>query len=116
MENRTPYRVQVSRWQYRPAGRPRKNGFTPIQKVGTGYDLWTPEQSYQEARLPSAGSFLFPGLFAVRAAALAEFAKPGVHQVQIRTNQDRIVYIFNRRADGQVSGYGYTKQEWKERN
>lgn len=70
-----------------------------------GYILWNPVQVYREARLPDAGSFLFPGLHAVRAAALNELAKPGIHQVQIRTNQDRKVWIFNKQAGGKITGY-----------
>lgn len=101
----TPYRVCVF-------ARGAIGRFKKI--VSYGYDLWNPVQYFQEARLPSAGSFLWPGLHAVRRAAMAAFEQPDVHQVQVRTNQDRIVYIWNKH-NGIISGYGYTKQEWRER-
>ena len=63
-----------------------------IIKRGFGFVSWNPEQQCgQEARLPTAGSFLWPGLFATRRAALIALAQPGIEQVSIRTNQDREV-------------------------
>jgi hypothetical protein len=63
-----------------------------IIKQGFGFDLWNPEQQCgQEARLPSAGSYLWPGLHATRRAALIALAQPGIEQVSIRTNQDKQV-------------------------
>jgi hypothetical protein len=75
MTTRTPYRLMVGL-----AGRQ------------AGFMGWTREQVYPEARLPSAGSFLYPGLHAVRRAALAYLADPTVGQVQVRTDQDRHVW------------------------
>ena len=116
MNTQTPYRIAVAAKRYFPVGRMNpRTGFTKMTLREFAYDLWTPTQSYQEARLPSAGSFLFPGIHAVRRAAMHALALPGVTQVQVRTNQDRIVYLWNRSTDGCISGYGYTKQEWRER-
>lgn len=72
---------------------------------GFAYFGWTPRQHYREARLPSAGSFLFPGMFAVRRAAMEYLALPDTRQVQIRTNQDRRVWLFNKQPDGRITGY-----------
>lgn len=72
---------------------------------GYAYHGWTSTQHYIEARLPNAGSFLFPGLYAVRRAAMEYLALPETHQVQIRTNQDRKLYLWNKHADGTISGY-----------
>ena len=99
----TPYRVNVSAQGWRITKRLKR--VTRIEPIGYGYQLWTEKQSYCEARLLSAGSFLFPGLHAVRAAALSELSKPHVHQVQVRTNQDKKVYLWNKHADGRVTGY-----------
>jgi hypothetical protein len=74
--------------------------------VNFGYDLWTQTQSYQEARLSSAGSFLFPGIHAVRKAAMDALALPQTTSVSIRTNQDRKVYRFVKQPCGCISGYG----------
>ena len=80
-----------------------------------GYQLWTPEQHFSEGRLPGAGSFLFPGIHAARRAALDTFLRPDTVQVQVRTNQDRTVYLWNKWRDGSITGYSYTRQEWAER-
>lgn len=70
------------------------------------YAGWTPVQHYREARLPSSGSFLYPGIHAVRRAAMEYLALPETQQVSIRTNQDRQVYRFFKHVDGRISGYG----------
>lgn len=115
-EYHIPYRVNVFANGWRASGKPNKrNGFTRIERTQYGYTLWTHEQAYQEARLSSAGSFLFPGIHAVRRAAMDALQRPNTYQVQVRTNQDRLVYLWNKHADGRISGYGYTKQEWLER-
>jgi hypothetical protein len=62
---------------------------TTVQR-SFGFDLWNPEQQCGvEARLPTAGSFLWPGLHAARRAALAALQMPGIEQVAIKTNQDK---------------------------
>ena len=78
--------------------------------VGYGYMGWTPHQAYREARLPGAGSFLYPGLHAAYQAAQAYLALPETHQVSIRTNQDRSVYRYFKDSAGHVTGYGDTDQ------
>jgi hypothetical protein len=104
MENcRTPYRIVVFSKKLVAGKRSKK--YTELVQRSYAFDAWREEQSYQEARLPGAGSFLYPGIFAVRTAALQFLAQPEVHQVSIRTNQDKKVYLFNKHADGSVSGY-----------
>jgi hypothetical protein len=102
-EQRKPYRLVVCGRGYR-AGRQYKR-YTEIVPTSYAFMGWTPEQSYQEARLPSAGSFLYPGIVAVRRAAMEYLARPEVHQVQVRTNQDAKVYIWNKHTDGRITGY-----------
>lgn len=113
----TPYSVNVFARKFQPVGKPRsRDGYTRIAPCEYGYMLWTPEQTeWDAARLPSAGSFTFVGLFRVYRAAMEALQQSGVYQVQVRTNQDRLLYVWNRHVDGRVSGYGYTKQEWLER-
>lgn len=103
MPTLTPYRVNVFAQGWRVTNRLKR--VTRIERVGYGYQLWTEKQSYSEARLPGAGSFLFPGLHAVRDAALAELSKPNVHQVQVLTDQSRKVWLFNKNTDGRITGY-----------
>jgi hypothetical protein len=106
-EFRTPYRMVVFASRFVPSKRQPKHGrFTAIERQDFAYMGWTETQAYQEARLPSAGSFLYPGLFAVRNAAMAALALPHTRQVSIRTNQDRHVYRYFKQADGTISGYG----------
>jgi hypothetical protein len=106
-EYRKPYRVQVFATGL-ARGKNRKR-YSELVTRDYGYGLWNPEQHYQEARLPGAGSFLFPGMFAARAAAMDVLSKAGTRQVCIRTNQDRPVYRFYKHADGTVTGYGYSE-------
>lgn len=100
---RKPYRITVFATKL-SAGR-RYKKYTQLVQRHYAFDGWHEEQSYQEARLPGAGSFLYPGIFAARAAALEFLALPGTTQVQVKTNQDKKVYLFNKHADGTVTGY-----------
>ncbi len=99
---RQPYRLMASGTSLRTTGRGKRKR---AQLVGWGIMGWTTEQPYNEARLPGAGSFLFPGLHAVRQAAMDYLNRPNIQQVAIRTNQDRSLYIFNKYADGSIHGY-----------
>ena len=67
--------------------------------------LWNPDNTFEPSRLKDSGTFQWNGLHAVRAAAIAAFERPEVHQVSIRTNQDRSLYVFNRQSDGSIRGY-----------
>ncbi len=98
----TPYRIVVFTQATVTTGKGKRQ---KTKTVGSAYMGWTPRQAYQEARLEGAGSFLYPGIRAVRYAAYEYLALNETHQVQIRTNQDRKVYIFNKHADGRISGY-----------
>lgn len=99
----TPYRVCVFAAGQRTIGKGKRQR---TQAIGYGYMGWTPVQHYREARLPSAGSFLYPGFIRARQAALAYLRLPETHQVCVRTNQDRAVYRWFKAQDGTVSGYG----------
>lgn len=101
-EWRKPYRILVIAHGILMTGKSRNRKPTPTTY---GYFGWTPIQSYREARLPSSGSFLYPGIVAVRKAAMEYLSQPEVTQVQIRTNQDRKVYLWNKHKDGRISGY-----------
>ena len=75
--------------------------------VAYGYQVWSPVQlqSFGEGRLPGAGTFFFAGFLQARQAARKAFDNPAIHQTQIRTNQDRTVFVWNRQTDGRVTGY-----------
>jgi len=106
-EWRRPYRIQVFASKFAPVrDRMRPHPHTVIELKHIGFDGWNPIQSYSEARLSGAGSFLYPGLIATRKAAMEFLAAPGVHQVSIRTNQDKKVYRYFKHEDGSISGYG----------
>ena len=90
----TPYRALVFTSIERTIGRGKRRR---AEWIGAGYVLWNPSRECEPWRLPSSGSFLWPGLHAVRDAALRAFTNdPNVHQVSIRTNQDREVFRFYR--------------------
>lgn len=99
----TPYRIMVSAVGLKRGKRYRK--YTALTEYHYGYMGWNPVQVYQEARLPNAGSFLYPGITAVRQAAMDYLALSTTYQVSIRTNQDRSVYVYHKRPDGAITGY-----------
>lgn len=97
----TPYRIAVFASAQVPISRRSKK----LKTVSYGYLGWTARQEFDAgARLPGAGSFLFSGLRCVRAVR-DYLALPETHQVQIRTNQDRTLYIYNKHSDGRITGY-----------
>ena len=108
-EWRKPYRIVVFASGFRPGKRfkPTKTrgAYSEIVPCDYGFMAWNPTQHYQEARLPSAGSFLFPGIIAVRAAAMERLTSPNVRQVSIRTDQDKQVYRSFWQSDGTITGY-----------
>ena len=79
MSELTPYRAVIFTTRFDKRGKRQE----------CAYCLWTPEQHYSEARLPSAGSFLFPGFHAIRRAVMAVVMNPQFAKSQselIRTN------------------------------
>jgi hypothetical protein len=99
----TPYRLVIFADKWRIVKRYKR--YTAIERTSMAWMGWTPEQYYREARLPSAGSFLFAGMHVVRRAAMTAFNDSNVRQIQVRTNQDQKVYLWNRHCDGQITGY-----------
>ena len=103
-EWRKPYRLNVFANGFRP-GR-RRRTYSEIFPCSYGFMGWTPVQVFDRgARLPNAGSFLYPGIVAVRKAAMEYLSNPNVHQVSVRTDQDKQVYRYFKQADGQITGY-----------
>jgi hypothetical protein len=106
-----PYRIIVAATGQRTVGRGK---WQRTQTIGYAVVAWNGDDEarklFDPGRLPGAGTFCWPGLTAARRAALAQFADPTVHQVQVRTNQDRPVYLWNRHSDGRISGY---RPEWE---
>jgi hypothetical protein len=97
----TPYRVIVC------ATREMKRG-RKTERVGVAWVAWNPtltDHSAHAGRLDGSGSFLWLGLRDAKNAVAAAFLDPTVHQVQIRTNQDRKIAVFNR---------GYKASYWEE--
>lgn len=103
METRTPYRIVVFASGLR-AGKHLKR-YTELIPYDYAFMGWTPKQHFSEGRLTSAGSFLYPGMHAVRRAAMAFLAQPGTRQVSIRNNQDRQIYRYFKQTDGRITGY-----------
>ncbi len=99
----TPYRINVFATSTKTMGKGKRQ---KTKTTGYGNMGWTPVQhAWDAGRLPSAGSFLWPGMKAVRDAAMAFLALPETHQVQILTDQSRKVWLFNKHADGRITGY-----------
>ncbi len=99
----TPYRLNVSATSTVTVGKGKRQR-TKVRHYG--YMGWTPFQLCgQEARLPDAGSFLYPGFIRAREAAMAYLALPETTQISIRTNQDQTVYVYNKHEDGRITGY-----------
>lgn len=91
----TPFRVVA--FGTEQIGRCKPRGF--------GFVVWNPDHTLEPGRLPGSGCFIWRGVHAARGAAMAIFDDPRVHQVQIRTNQDRALWIYNRHHDGRITGY-----------
>lgn len=89
--------------RYRPVRRLKRS--TVIERVGFAVQGWNRENSHEPGRLPSSGSFTFPGLHAVRRAALEYLADPQISQVAVKTNQSQDIYRYHKQADGSVTGY-----------
>lgn len=66
---------------------------------------WTPDQTAEPARLAGSGSMLFAGMLRAIASARSHMRRTDVHQIQIRTNQDRKILVYNRRPDGSFAHY-----------
>lgn len=90
-----PFRVIVFATITRKIGNREKT-------IQCGYDAWNPiltDHYAHQGRLPSSGSFAWIGEPAARTAVFAAFADESVTQVQIRTDQDRTLIVFNRHGD-----------------
>ncbi len=100
----TPYRVIVCQQVSKTTGRGPKRKTTMI---GSAFVAWNPDASIEPGRLANSGSFLWPGIHAARAVAMDYLTQLGTtyHQVQVRTNQDRTVYLWNKSSDGRITGY-----------
>lgn len=89
-----PFRISVFGTETITKGKGKR---TRTETRGYGFDLWNPDyETSERAGRPGFGSFYWFGLGVVRRAALDALAQPGIDQVQIRTNQDRVVHVFYR--------------------
>lgn len=75
-----------------------------VERTSYAYIAWQEDTTHDPAR-EGYGTFCFAGLHRVRHRAMRELGLPEVHQVQVRTNQDRTVYLWNKHADGRITGY-----------
>lgn len=98
----TVYRLAIFTTGTRTVGSGKRTRTVP---TGYGYFGWTADQSAEPARLPESGTFVYNGGIRVIVAARQYLTLPDVHQVQIRTNQDRKILIYNKQADGRISSY-----------
>ena len=107
----TPYRLAIFAAVYRPTrlykgrGPTHKGAYTAIEIIGVGWLGWTADQAAEPARLIGSGTFLYYGALRALIAVRQAFRDPRVRQVQIRTNQDCAVLIYNRQPDGRVTHY-----------
>ena len=97
----TPYRAIVFASGFRTTGKGKR---AKTVRTGYAYVAWNPNHTVESARLLGSGSFLWPGIHAVRRAALNHLILPGVEQVSIRTNQDREVFRFYREQLAHYTG------------
>jgi hypothetical protein len=104
-----PYRVIVFTQSQHTTGKGKRQR---TRTIGSAYVSWSPFQRCgQEARLPDAGSFLYPGFLRAQEAAKLALRLPGTHQVSVRTDQDTPVYRYFKHADGTVTGYADGRDE-----
>lgn len=101
-----PYRIVVFATRTRVRGKGKRQR---TETIGYGYVSWNSDdvarRMYDPGRLYGSGTFCYPGMFAAYAAAMHELSKPEVHQISVRTNQDRPVYRYFKRPDGRITGY-----------
>lgn len=76
-----------------------------VATAAGAFVAWTPDQTADPARLQGSGALLFAGIVRAIAAARYHLRGADVRQVQIRTNQDRKVLVYNRRPDGTFTHY-----------
>jgi hypothetical protein len=79
--------------------------YTQIVPCAWGIQGWNHDNRHEPGRLPDSGCFTWMGIIAVRKAAMEYLARPSVTQVSVRTNQDKQVYRYFRKADGTITGY-----------
>lgn len=100
-----PYRLVAFGNMTRTTG---KGKHTRTKVISFGVVAWNSDEiartMYDPGRLHGAGTFCWPGLHAVRREAMRLLAGEYT-QVQVRTNQDRVLYIWNKHSDGRISGY-----------
>lgn len=111
----TPYRLIVFGRRLRHVrtlkgrGPHRKGAQSVLEPVDFSFHAWNDSdearQLYDLGRLPGAGTFCWPGLHAVRAEAMRQVSQSGIHQISVRTNQDRRVYRYFKQPDGRIAGY-----------
>jgi hypothetical protein len=106
----TTYRIVVCARRVLPGrtlrGRgPRQRGAqTRIEVASVAWIGWHDDHTVEPGRLAGSGSFSFPGIRAAYTAVRRYLAEPGVHQVQLRTNQDRKLYVWHQHG-GRVTWY-----------
>jgi hypothetical protein len=98
----TPYRVIVFGTSTRTIGRGKRQR---TETRGYAFHGWTPDQSAEPSRMPGSGTFCYAGAIRAIVAARAYLARPGINQVQIRTNQDHTVLVYNKQPDGSIVHY-----------
>lgn len=111
MIRRKPYRILVSAVGFRRGklykgrGPHHKGAHSKIEPMTYGYVAWTPDQTAEPSRWPGSGTFLFNGLHVAYREVHRILREPRTRQVQIRTNQDRTLYVWNKYDDGRITGH-----------
>lgn len=90
---------------YKGRGKHNRGAYSAIEPTSYGYQGWTADQSAERSRLPGSGTFVFNGGLRAVVAARRYLRDSRTYQVQIRTNQDRKVLVYNRQHDGRITCY-----------
>lgn len=99
----TPYRLVIFATGQRTIGRGKRQR---TETIGCAFMGWTADQTAEPHRLTGSGTFLYHGGIKACVAARQYLAQPNVHQVSVRTNQDRVVFRYVKASDGRIEMYG----------
>lgn len=91
---------------YRGRGPAARGAYTAVELAAGAWCAWTLDRTAEPWRLAVSGTSCFAGGVRAVQAARAALRDPRVTQVQIRTNQDRKILVYNRSSDGKVTYYG----------
>lgn len=85
---------------YKGRGPSHKGAYTVIERIGMGYDVWSPNTTAEPWR-DGYGSFVHAGgIRRMRDMIRTEMSRPGITQLAIKTNQNQDFARVYRQTDG----------------